>query len=157
MRLAKVFVSVLACIDIRNCNVLVSETEKINKLILGNSTIMESCDNILIESRLKKPLRAFEKEVCRDKTVKDLIGIRVIYQPRFDEYITALQLSDIVKQEYDIYKVKDYVRHPKQNNYQSVHLLTENPKPIEFQIRSKRMHEIATKGSAAVRNWDDYI
>lgn len=46
--------------------------------------------------------------------------------------------------------VKNYIRNPKKNGYQSLHIIlkNDNMQVFEIQIRTKKMHELAEKGSA---------
>lgn len=81
--------------------------------------------------------------------VYDLMALRIIV----DDKETCYRVLGILHSIYQpmIARIKDYIAAPKPNGYQSLHttVITPNKQIIEFQIRSKDMHEFAEKGLAA--------
>ena len=81
--------------------------------------------------------------------IQDLLGLRFICSDRE----TCYSLSGILQDRWtaDQERFKDYIRHPKENGYRSIHLtlIAECGRPIEVQIRSFGMHIVAETGSAA--------
>lgn len=130
-----------------------------------------------IESRIKSAGSSFEKLRRKNRIavddLDDVAAIRVIlteptWHDRSHHYRSHGHASyeDDVAQCYRVLynlsqsphvaavtKVKDYVRFPKENGYQSLHVTcvprdTSLPR-YEIQIRTERMHDVATSGSAS--------
>ena len=107
-----------------------------------------------IIGRPKHLYSIYRKMVTRNKPfegIYDLFAIRIILETEnTNECYTTL---GIVNQIYlpvpD--RFKDYISIPKTNNYQSIHTTVIGPegKPVEVQIRTRKMHEVAEKGVAA--------
>ena len=93
--------------------------------------------------------------------IYDLLAVRIIFEPRnadeelndcFDIYVS---ISKIYKPHPD--RLRDWVRHPKANGYQALHvtLMGNNGQWIEVQIRSERMNDVAEQGFAAHWKYKD--
>ena len=81
--------------------------------------------------------------------IHDLIALRVITESTSDCYLALAEvhgLWEMVDGTFD-----DYISKPKSNGYQSIHTTVRGPEntPLEVQIRSREMHEIAEAGFAA--------
>lgn len=108
-----------------------------------------------IESRLKKPSSMLEKLKRKGRSLTlaslqenltDIAGVRVICNYIEDIYQIALLLlrqSDVT-----LVRCTDYIRHPKENGYRSLHLVVKVPVflsggmehiPVEIQIRTIAM------------------
>jgi len=106
-----------------------------------------------ISCRVKDPysiLHKLTRKSVKIEELTDIVGFRIIVNEQ-DECYTALKLIQ------EIYKVipekyRDYIDKPKTNGYRSLHtviLLGSYGLPVEIQIRTRGMHNIAENGEAA--------
>lgn len=81
--------------------------------------------------------------------IYDLTALRIIV----DDVTSCYLVLGIIHSLYTPMngRIKDYIAMPKQNGYQSIHttVITKDKKIVEFQIRTKEMHEYAERGLAA--------
>lgn len=128
----------------------------IDKGIKNLTTILkkEGIKNFTIQGRLKSPFRINEKMEKKYHTndvsrIMDLLAFRVIT----DSVSNCYMILGIIHKHYTplIQKIKDYIAVPKFNGYKSVHttILGMFRFPIEIQIRTNEMNEIAEHGVAA--------
>lgn len=110
--------------------------------------------NFTISGRAKHIYSVYNKTFIRNKPVEelyDLVAIRVIIDT--DDPIISFYVYGIIASLYPPVPetFKDYINAPKPNGYQSIHCAVMGPtqKPVEVQIRTKKMHEISEKGVAA--------
>ncbi|MDP2908316.1 MAG: HD domain-containing protein, partial [Nanoarchaeota archaeon] len=128
------------------------------------------------EAEIKKLSKLIEKELKKHNIPSNITGrpkhFYSIYRKMIEKHrtfeelydLTALRIiTDTVKHCYEILGIihtvwkpiprefDDYVAMPKANMYQSLHtaVIGPNGQPIEIQIRTKEMHEIAEEGVAA--------
>ncbi len=100
-----------------------------------------------------KSIYSLHKKMIKKKgnidEIYDLMALRVILDTKEDCY----RVLGILHSMYQpmIARIKDYIAIPKPNGYQSLHttVVTPNKQIVEFQIRTKEMHEYAEKGLAA--------
>ena len=102
-----------------------------------------------IIQRKKSIFTIFKKIKSLRKTaddIFDLITLRIIAENVEDCYKTLGIIHSLFKP--DPGRFKDYIAVPKINGYQSLHTIvfSENGVPIEFQIRTKKMHEDSETG-----------
>ena len=80
--------------------------------------------------------------------IRDLVGLRILVETKLDCYITLAALHD--KWNYHPDRVRDLIGQPKKNGYQAIHTtILDEGKPVEIQIRTDQMHEVAENGIAA--------
>ena len=106
-----------------------------------------------ISFRVKDPysiLQKLTRKSVKFEELTDIVGFRIIVKEE-EECYTALKLIQ------EIYKVipekyRNYIDKPKTNGYRSLHtviLLGSYGLPVEIQIRTRGMHNIAENGEAA--------
>lgn len=95
---------------------------------------------------LHKKLAKYNQNI---NAVYDLTALRIIVNDVTDCYL-ALGLIHSLYTPMDG-RIKDYIAMPKQNGYQSLHttVITKDKRIVEFQIRTRAMHEYAERGLAA--------
>lgn len=108
-----------------------------------------------IKSRVKKPVSIFEKAKRKGfdmsissimKNMDDIAGIRVICPFIEDIYVVAEMLTN--QDDLKILSIDDYIQHPKENGYRSLHIVVEIPiflsnrkvpMKVEIQLRTIAM------------------
>jgi guanosine-3',5'-bis(diphosphate) 3'-pyrophosphohydrolase len=82
-------------------------------------------------------------------SVSDIFGFRIIVSDMKNCYWSLGVLHQLYKPQPG--RFKDYIAIPKPNGYQSLHTTLVSPlgTPVEFQIRTENMHNVAEKGVAA--------
>ncbi len=106
--------------------------------------------------KMKSQQKAFQE-------LYDVLAVRVIIDSNPDKNFCELESDPDTQKCYEVMgtvhsifkpipgRFKDYIAMPKFNSYQSLHTAVIGPKgkPVEIQIRTKRMHHIAEYGIAA--------
>ena len=116
------------------------------------SLLEENKITLQIFGREKTPFsiwRKVQKKRVSLEQITDIIGFRIILENIDDCYKT---LGVLHKQWNCIPgKFKDYISSPKINGYKSIHtsVIGSYKKPIEIQIRTKKMHDFAERGVAS--------
>lgn len=87
--------------------------------------------------------------------IHDLIALRIIVDDLSACYLVLGVLHELYTPLFD--RIKDYVAQPKLNGYQSLHTTVETPagQVIEFQVRTREMHEYAERGLAASFHYNE--
>lgn len=109
-----------------------------------------------IWKKMKTQSKAFEE-------LYDVLAIRIIIESNEDKNYCELASDPDTQKCYEIMglvhslfrpipgRFKDYIAMPKANSYQSLHtaVMGTNGRPVEIQIRTRRMHHVAEYGIAA--------
>lgn len=129
----------------------------VHKII--NDKFLQANDvKVTIYGRAKHIYSIYNKTIARNKPVDelyDLIAIRIILEtddPNMCFYVYSLAASVYTPVPETF---KDYINAPKQNGYQSIHCAVLGPqrRPVEIQLRTRKMHEVAERGVAAHFNY----
>lgn len=126
-----------------------------HEVLLKN--LKKDMENITIEGRMKNPYSIFKKLKKKGKNyiseIYDIFALRIIVENEAQCY----QVLGLIHKHWTPLsrRFKDYIAVPKANGYQSLHttLIGLCPKlhnqPIEVQIRTKQMNQVAEFGIAA--------
>ena len=108
--------------------------------------------NFEISGRVKSVYSLHKKLAKHNQNINeiyDLTALRVIV----DDITSCYLALGIIHSLYTPMggRIKDYIAMPKQNGYQSLHttVITKDKHVVEFQIRTREMHEYAERGLAA--------
>ena len=101
---------------------------------------------------LYKKLDRVEGDIDR---VHDLIALRIVVKDLDVCYLVLGVLHELYTPLFD--RIKDYVALPKANGYQSLHttVQTSAGQIVEFQVRTREMHEYAERGLAASFHYNE--
>jgi (p)ppGpp synthase/HD superfamily hydrolase len=126
--------------------------DNINKTIYNDYYFKNNNIDLIYEYRIKKKAKIIKK-INQERIPYDLIGIRIIYNDKNNLYNKeyAYKLKQIIEENYlTIDSLQDdYIKNPKKNNYQSIHIYIFFIFLIEIQIRSSYMNYIAVNGTAS--------
>ena len=105
-----------------------------------------------ISGRVKSVYSLHKKLIKHNQNmgeIYDLMALRIIVSDITDCYLTLGVIHSLYMPMDG--RIKDYIAMPKINGYQSLHttVITKDKKIVEFQIRTKEMHEFAERGLAA--------
>ena len=108
--------------------------------------------NFEISGRVKSIYSLHKKLAKHDQNmgeIYDLTALRVIVDDVTDCYLALGVIHSLYTPMGG--RIKDYIAMPKQNGYQSLHttVITKDKHIVEFQIRTRVMHEYAERGLAA--------
>jgi GTP pyrophosphokinase len=111
-----------------------------------------------MDGRVKSVYSLFKKldRVGGDiNRIHDLIALRIIVDDLSTCYLVLSVLHELYSPMFD--RIKDYVAQPKQNGYQSLHttVQTSTGQIVEFQVRTREMHDYAERGLAASFHYNE--
>ena len=98
--------------------------------------------------------KKMEAKLLKFSEINDLLGVRIIVNTVEDCYIVQEVIHELWPADTEAYggeRGRDWIAHPKENGYQSLHttIFFEENKLIEIQIRTYDMHKTAEYGAAA--------
>jgi GTP pyrophosphokinase len=131
------------------------------------SQIKKSLDNFKLKAEVTgRPKNLYSvytklqryKQLGRNfSDIEDLIAIRVVVNTKEDCYLVLGKIHDLWRPMAGTFD--DYIASPKENYYQSLHtvVMNDSNQKIEFQIRTKKMHNFAEQGVASHWKYKDSV
>lgn len=135
-----------------NCVSFSDSITKIKELVSSSTSVYKNTINIDYEQRIKSQKRIIEK-INNRRIPRDIYGLRIIYEDSLD--INNREIAYAIKNILytNFYSIDcfydDYIKYPKINNYQSLHVYIVTNILIEVQIRNSLMHVNAINGTAS--------
>jgi len=162
-------------------SVLSDISNQMKRLVQEDCSFMENIENVFVTARVKEPYSIWRKmlkiskeggNIYRDISILDIpdaVATRAVFSarkltPDESDATTQRREKELCYYLFDLCtrnwlatsdsKIKDYVKSPKDNGYQSLHYSTRKrwrgkEWPFEVQIRSSDMHRVAEYGVAA--------
>ena len=124
----------------------------IKELVTNDKSLYKNSININYEHRIKSQQRIIEK-LNKQRIPYDIYGLRIIYEDSLD--INNSKIAYTIKNLLytNFYTIDcfydDYIKYPKANNYQSLHVYIVTNILIEVQIRNSLMHFNTINGTAS--------
>ena len=124
----------------------------IKELVTNDKSLYKNSININYEHRIKSQQRIIEK-LNKQRIPYDIYGLRIIYEDSLN--INNSEIAYTIKNllYINFYTIDcfydDYIKYPKANNYQSLHVYIVTNILIEVQIRNSLMHFNAINGTAS--------
>lgn len=110
-----------------------------------------------IDGRVKSVYSLYKKlkRVPNIDDIYDLMALRIIVDDIATCYLVLGELHGMYEPMVD--RIKDYIAKPKPNGYQSLHttIVTNAGQAVEFQVRTREMHEYAERGLAASFHYNE--
>ena len=135
-----------------NCVSFSNSITNIKELVASSTSVYKNTINIDYEQRIKSQARIIEK-INKRRIPRDIYGLRIIYEDSLD--INNCEIAYAIKNilYINFYSIDcfydDYIKYPKINNYQSLHVYIVTNILIEVQIRNSLMHVNAINGTAS--------
>ena len=135
--------------NIVNFNVNIAN---IKELVTNDKSFYKNSININYEHRIKSQQRIIEK-LNKQRIPYDIYGLRIIYEDSLD--INNSEIAYTIKNLLytNFYTIDcfydDYIKYPKANNYQSLHVYIVTNILIEVQIRNSLMNINTINGTAS--------
>lgn len=119
--------------------------------IVTIACLQSGVKNLIIKNRQKNVYGVYKKVKVKQKNLNeiyDIHGFRLITEQEYD----CIKVLEVLHRLWPPFpdRYKDYITSPKSNGYQSLHTTVSCLKriPVEFQIRTQLMDEIAVSGLA---------